>query len=201
MSSRILSRRRVVGTVRRSGTASGRESCHDRLSSVGRVHRLQRHQRDHHDRRRPRARRGQGARSGVVRPRRSGSRRVRDLRRQSDVGHLRVSRPDLHHPDRRCAVSAGSAVPGAHEGRQRCRGYVHSVTPSPRPSTPPGRPQSPSPAPRTALSMAPPPAPAPASPPQWQADPHKRHELRYWDGTRWTEHVSNAGVVAVDVVH
>lgn len=28
----------------------------------------------------------------------------------------------------------------------------------------------------------------------WHPDPTGRHELRYWDGTQWTEHVSDAGV-------
>jgi len=27
----------------------------------------------------------------------------------------------------------------------------------------------------------------------WYADPSGRFELRYWDGTAWTEHVSRAG--------
>ena len=30
-------------------------------------------------------------------------------------------------------------------------------------------------------------------PAQWAADPTGRYELRYWDGSRWTEHVSRAG--------
>jgi len=34
----------------------------------------------------------------------------------------------------------------------------------------------------------------------WLADPSGRHELRYWDGTRWTEHVSDKGVTSVDPV-
>lgn len=28
----------------------------------------------------------------------------------------------------------------------------------------------------------------------WQPDPYGQHEYRYWDGTAWTEHVSNGGV-------
>ena len=28
----------------------------------------------------------------------------------------------------------------------------------------------------------------------WHPDPTGRHELRYWDGAQWTEHVSNGGV-------
>jgi hypothetical protein len=32
----------------------------------------------------------------------------------------------------------------------------------------------------------------------WHADPAGRHQSRWWDGTRWTEHVSDAGQVGVD---
>ena len=34
----------------------------------------------------------------------------------------------------------------------------------------------------------------------WLPDPTKRHEYRYWDGQRWTEHVSDQGVAAVDAL-
>lgn len=34
---------------------------------------------------------------------------------------------------------------------------------------------------------------AAAAPAGWYADPAGRYELRYWDGTQWTEHVSRAG--------
>lgn len=33
----------------------------------------------------------------------------------------------------------------------------------------------------------------PAVPAGWYADPAGRYELRYWDGSAWTEHVSRAG--------
>src|SRR4051812_14647877 len=36
--------------------------------------------------------------------------------------------------------------------------------------------------------------------PAWHPDPYGRSELRYWDGSRWTEHVSTAGVQGLDVV-
>jgi hypothetical protein len=32
----------------------------------------------------------------------------------------------------------------------------------------------------------------------WFADPTGRHELRYWGGSSWTEHVSDGGVVSAD---
>jgi hypothetical protein len=37
-----------------------------------------------------------------------------------------------------------------------------------------------------------------ATPTGWFADPSRRHELRYWDGQRWTDHVSDRGTQAVD---
>lgn len=41
----------------------------------------------------------------------------------------------------------------------------------------------------------------PRSPPAgWHPDPQERHELRYWDGSEWTDHVSDAGVTAKDPV-
>jgi hypothetical protein len=35
-------------------------------------------------------------------------------------------------------------------------------------------------------------------PPHWYPDPTTRHELRFWDGARWTEHVVSAGRQQVD---
>jgi hypothetical protein len=37
------------------------------------------------------------------------------------------------------------------------------------------------------------PTPTPSVPAGWYADPAGRFELRYWDGTAWTEHVSRGG--------
>ncbi len=34
----------------------------------------------------------------------------------------------------------------------------------------------------------------------WQPDPRGRHEYRYWDGTQWTDHVSDQGTVSQDPV-
>jgi hypothetical protein len=36
-----------------------------------------------------------------------------------------------------------------------------------------------------------------SSPAGWHDDPIGAHQLRYWDGTRWTEHVSDNGVQSV----
>ncbi len=44
-------------------------------------------------------------------------------------------------------------------------------------------------------STPPPPPPTPAT---WTPDPSGRHQLRYWSGTAWTEHVSDNGAVSTD---
>lgn len=40
----------------------------------------------------------------------------------------------------------------------------------------------------------------PAAPPGWFADPSGRHAGRWWDGTRWTEHVDDYGAAGTDPV-
>lgn len=34
--------------------------------------------------------------------------------------------------------------------------------------------------------------------PGWQTDPTGKHDHRYWDGSQWTDNVSNAGVASTD---
>jgi hypothetical protein len=36
--------------------------------------------------------------------------------------------------------------------------------------------------------------------PGWQPDPTGRHDYRYWDGSRWTDDVSDAGATSVDPI-
>lgn len=38
------------------------------------------------------------------------------------------------------------------------------------------------------------------APAAWHPDPSGRHQLRWWDGSRWSEHVSDNGVASVDPV-
>lgn len=40
----------------------------------------------------------------------------------------------------------------------------------------------------------------PVPPAGWFADPLHRHELRYWDGSSWTQHVSDAGTTSIDPI-
>lgn len=35
-------------------------------------------------------------------------------------------------------------------------------------------------------------------PPRWHPDPTGRHELRFWDGTQWSNDVSDGGVTSKD---
>ena len=37
-----------------------------------------------------------------------------------------------------------------------------------------------------------------SGPAGWWPDPHQRHQLRYFDGHRWTHHVSDNGVTTVE---
>ncbi len=64
------------------------------------------------------------------------------------------------------------------------------VTPTPTGTlaTPP-----PAPLPAPAPASLPAPPAAPVAPASWLPDPHGRHELRWWDGRRWTQDVSDAG--------
>lgn len=43
-----------------------------------------------------------------------------------------------------------------------------------------------------------PPSASASVPPSWQADPTRRHERRWWDGVRWTQHVIDNDQPAVD---
>jgi len=51
--------------------------------------------------------------------------------------------------------------------------------------------------PTNALAASPYPMQSPTSP-QWHADPMRRHELRLWDGSGWSEEVSDRGVISKD---
>lgn len=56
-------------------------------------------------------------------------------------------------------------------------------------------------APEPVVDMAPeppPPPPMPAVPAGWYKDPAGCHELRFWDGFKWSAHVANAGIQAAD---
>ena len=43
-----------------------------------------------------------------------------------------------------------------------------------------------------------PPGSGASVPAQWAADPGGQHELRWWDGARWTDYVADAGETSLD---
>ena len=69
--------------------------------------------------------------------------------------------------------------------------YEPAAAATPAPASPAGA--SPAAATPAAVAATPDAAPAPAVPAGWYADPAGRFELRYWDGSTWTEHVSRSG--------
>ncbi len=78
-------------------------------------------------------------------------------------------------------------------------------TPASFPPQPPASPaQQPAPSHQAAplAPFAPPPPPPPAVLPReaagWYPDPSGRHELRFWDGSAWSAHVSDHGTVGND---
>ena len=50
----------------------------------------------------------------------------------------------------------------------------------------------------TSTGSVPPATSAPSSPARWADDPFGRQRLRYWDGGRWTEHVSDGEGAVID---
>jgi|HubBroStandDraft_4_1064222.scaffolds.fasta_scaffold612815_2 hypothetical protein len=50
------------------------------------------------------------------------------------------------------------------------------------------------------ISEPPPPAPKGQWWAAWLPDPRQRHEFRYWDGSNWTDHVSDSGMAGIDPV-
>ena len=52
----------------------------------------------------------------------------------------------------------------------------------------------------TVVPDPPGPRSGPATPPGWHPDPYKAHEVRFFDGVEWTEHVADDGKAAVDPV-
>jgi hypothetical protein len=78
------------------------------------------------------------------------------------------------------AVAAGSSPSSSGAGAP------------PSASTAPGAASTPGPA---ASSAA---AGRPTTPAGWYPDPSRRYEMRYWDGDKWTEHVSRQGQTHTD---
>jgi hypothetical protein len=85
--------------------------------------------------------------------------------------------------------------------KDRCTGELDRLKSQTAPSARPARPE-----PRSVRNLSPTPQSPPDEgsgqahmpPPEWLPDPYGRHQLRYWSGTTWTEHVADHGLQATD---
>ena len=98
-----------------------------------------------------------------------------------------LSRPATGAPS--AAATTATAATAAVAATAAATPVVDAPAPAPAPA-PAAEPM--------AAAAAPAPAPADAVPAGWYPDPSSRFELRYWDGTRWTEHVSRGGQQSTD---
>jgi hypothetical protein len=80
-------------------------------------------------------------------------------------------------PSQPAAVTPGAAAAAAAAAQPTVAAQPAAVQPA---AVAPARPE-------------PAPTPTPSVPAGWYADPAGRYELRYWDGSTWTEHVSRSG--------
>jgi hypothetical protein len=85
--------------------------------------------------------------------------------------------------------SAAGAGAGAAAAANEWSGST-TTEPEP-PTTTPERQPEPVAAPPAAASV-------PTTPAGWYPDPSGRYEMRYWDGDKWTEHVSRQGQTYTD---
>jgi hypothetical protein len=80
------------------------------------------------------------------------------------------------------------AAPGLQPNAQRPTDTVEPIQPTEQPSS------------RSAATSTPLGGQqgSPSQPAAWFGDPTGRHEYRYWDGTRWSEHVGDGGATSAD---
>jgi len=138
-----------------------------------------------------------------------------------------AGRDEVRAPDRRCGPYAGAMVYGGSVGHgwvvlipfaifmalrvfgqgRRRSGAPQRRRPVPGTNVPLVGPGTPPPG----AGFAPPEARGPVAPggrgsgigtsgiaPGWLVDPTGRHEQRYWSGSEWTEHVTDAGAPGID---
>jgi len=96
-------------------------------------------------------------------------------------------------------LELGAALFNGTEAELAARlGHELAEADAARPGGPAPLPEPSTPAVGPTTDVAPP--PPLVAPAMWAADPTGRHELRYWDGAAWTEHVSTGGVASVDPI-
>jgi hypothetical protein len=106
-------------------------------------------------------------------------------------------------PDTKAADEAPSTTAGTWGGAAAGAAAAEAAAEPEAPPTPEAAPEpEPTPVPE-AMAAAAPAAPVtaasvPTTPAGWYPDPSGRYEMRYWDGDKWTEHVSRQGQTYTD---
>ncbi len=105
---------------------------------------------------------------------------------QQTARHLRDELGKLDSGETAATLEVGAGTDSPPEPRETA---VTSTSRADGTSEPTGPDSSPQPSAHDPPTLAPPPPP----PPEWAPDPTGRHQLRYWDGKAWTDHVSDQG--------
>jgi hypothetical protein len=92
----------------------------------------------------------------------------------------------------KAAAGAEAAAPAAEAAPVAAAAAAAVAEPAGWAAAPEAAAPAPAPAPAPVAAAAATPA-TPAIPADWYADPSGRFELRYWNGSAWTEHVARAG--------
>jgi hypothetical protein len=88
----------------------------------------------------------------------------------------------------KAAAGAEAAAPAAEAAPVAAAAAAAVAEPAGWAAAPEAAAPAPAPAPAPVAAAA-----TPAIPADWYADPSGRFELRYWNGSAWTEHVARAG--------
>jgi hypothetical protein len=111
----------------------------------------------------------------------------------SEPGTTATEEPAAAESDWSPAATGAAAAAGT-EAASEWAPTSTTATEEPAASTPEPEPVAAAPVAAAAAAQA----SAPTTPAGWYPDPSGRYEMRYWDGDKWTEHVSRQGQTFTD---